>query len=346
MGYNPVMNFEKVKVYAVFLAIAVTAACSPGERTPAPPVKGSTVDLSALKSKFEFRGGIVFQSDLDGDNDIYLLTKDGVTRLTDDPASDEFPKWSPDGTRIAFSSNRSGRFQIYTMSMDGSDVRQVTRSENDAIEEAWFPDGAKIAYTEQKKKALGKSYVLWSVDLTSGAAERLLPEFDGSSALPEFSPAAPLLGFTGKRMRGWDVYVADLSTAAGAPGLARGPTSAAKARPLTGASRPLTEGGKACRPHFSPDGAKIAYTSSEADGKGDIWLMNPDGSGQERLTERPDTYDYFASWSPDGKYVVFSSGTKHYPAEGVWSLALVKIGTKRVIPLFESGARDVFPDWR
>lgn len=325
MGYNPVMNSGTIKASAFLLAMALTAACSPGERTPAPPAQTATVDLNVLKPKFEFRGGIVFQSDLDGDNEIYLLTKDGVTRLTDDPASDEFPKWSPDGTRIAFSSNRSGRFQIHTMSTDGLDVRQVTQAKNDAIEEAWFPDGARIAYTEQIKKTLGKSFALWSVDVASGAAERLLPEFDGSNALPEFSPSAPLLGFTGKRTRGWDVYVADLST---------------------GVWKPLTEGGKACRPHFSPDGGKIAYTSSEADGKGDIWLMNPDGSGKERLTERPDTYDYFVSWSPDGKYVVFSSGTKHYPTEGVWSLALVKIGTKRVIPLFGSGARDVFPDWR
>jgi Tol biopolymer transport system component len=299
-------------------------ACGKPDK-PSAATHGEAADLSALRPAFEFGGGIVFQSDLDGDNDIYLLTGTGLRRLTDDPASDEFPKWSPDGRLIAFSSNRTGRYQIHVMASDGSGVRQVTHSEADAIEQAWFPDGRRLAFTEERKRALGRSYILKDVDLDGGEAGTILPDFDGSSALPEFSPTAPLLGFTGKRLRGWDVYVADLGTKA---------------------FRPLTEGGMACRPHFSPDGSKIAFTSSEADGKGDIWIMNPDGSGRERLTERPETYDYFASWSPDGRSIVFSSGTEHYPTQGIWSLAVVRVATKRVIPLFKSGARDVFPDWR
>ncbi len=308
-------------VSALAAALALIACGRPG---PPAAAGQEVVDLSALRPAFAFGGGIVFQSDLDGDNDIYLLTGAGLRRLTDDPASDEFPKWSPDGRLVAFSSNRTGRYQIHVMASDGSDVRQVTRSEADAIEEGWFPDGRRLAFTEERKRTLGRSYVLKEIGLDGGEAVTLLPDFDGSSALPEFSPGGLLLGFTGKRLRGWDVYVADLAKKS---------------------FRPLTEGGKACRPHFSPDGSKIAFTSSEADGKGDIWIMNPDGSGRERLTELPETYDYFASWSPDGKSIVFSSGTEHYPTQGVWSLAVVRVSSKRVVPLFKSGARDVFPDW-
>jgi Tol biopolymer transport system component len=297
----------------------------PACRQAPPPRPASPVDLSAFKPKFEFRGRILFQSDLSGNNEVYLLTRDGLRNLTNDPSSDEFPKWSPDGKRIAFSSNRSGRFQIYVMNEDGTDVVPVTRVENDAIELAWFPDGKKIAFTEQIPRTFGRSYVMRSVDLASGTTEKLLPKFEDSNALPEFSPNGRWLAFTGKRFAGWDAFVADLAT---------------------GESRPLTEGGAACRPHFSPNGTKLAYVSASADGKGDIWLMNPDGSGKERLTERPETWDYFPGWSPDGKYIVFCSGTEHYPTEGVWSLNLIKVGTKRIIPLFTSGARDVFPDWR
>ncbi len=307
---------------ALFLS-AVLLACARGERS-APAAPAPAADLSSYKPMNEFRGRIVFQSDLDGDNDIYLLTREGLTRLTDDPASDEFPRWSPDGRRIAFSSNRSGRYQIHVMDADGSRVVQATRSEADAIEESWFPDGRRIAYTEQKKKALGRSYTLWSVALDGGRTERVLPEFDGSNALPDISPAAPLLGFTGKRLRGWDVYVADLQTRAWLA---------------------LTKGGRACRPRFSPDGSRIAYVSSDADRKGDIWLMRPDGSGKRRLTAMPETWDYFPAWSPDGKHLVFSSGTEHYPTQGRWSLSMVKADTGTVAPLFASGARDVFPDW-
>jgi Tol biopolymer transport system component len=314
-----------MKKLAVLVLTAVVGAACGGREKPVKPQAGLPVDLSALKPQFEFRGRIVFQSDLDGDNEIYLLTREGVRRLTDNAWSDEFPRWSPDGRRVAFVADPSGRRQVYLMNEDGSGIRQATRSEHEAIEPGWFPDGRRLAYTEERKRTIGRSYEMFALDLETGRAERLLPKFDGSNALPDFSPAAPHLAFTGKKTVGWGVYLADL---------------------LTGESRVLTSGGGACRPRFSPDGRELVYVSSSADGKGDIWLMKADGTGQERLTELPETYDYFPAWSPDAKYAVFASGTKHYPHEGTWSLALVKIGTKRVVPLFRSGARDVFPDWR
>jgi Tol biopolymer transport system component len=311
------------------LIFLVVLGCRGRDVGPADSSAGSPAaqvsDLSSFRPQSEFRGRIVFQSDLGGNNDIYLLTGGGLRRLTQDPASDEFPRWSPDGRSIAFTSNRGGTSQIYVMDADGENVRRVTSGEHEAIEEGWYPDGKRIAYTVQKKKTIGRSYRLMTTDLSSGAVTPLLPEFNGSTALPDFSPTAPLLAFTGKRTMGWDAFLANLRT---------------------GEIRTLTEGGKACRPRFSPDGTRIAYVSSSADGKGDVWLMNPDGGGKEQLTDRPDSYDYYPAWSPDGKWIVFASGTKHYPTEGTWELALVKAGTKLVVPLFKSGSRDVFPDWR
>jgi TolB protein len=57
------------------------------------------------------------------------------------------PTWSPDGTRIAFSSARDGNYEIYVMTSVGSEIKQLTNTEWAEAEPAWSPDGKQIAYT-------------------------------------------------------------------------------------------------------------------------------------------------------------------------------------------------------
>jgi len=282
------------------------------------------VDDQGPRAEFAFRGRIAFQSNRDGDRDIYLLTKTRLRKLTDNTWHDEYPQWSPDGSRIAYTANPEGHYDLFVMNADGSQVTRITSSPKDEIEHAWFPDGKSLAFTIEERKGIRRRFSLWSVELETGKIERMLSDFPGYTALPNFSPSDPLMGFTGKKAIGWDVFMHDFRT---------------------GGTQALTQGGKACRPHFSPDGGKVAYVSAKADGKGDIWIMNPDGSEKQRLTERDETSDYFPSWSPDGKYIVFSSSLQHRIDRGAWSLFLVRVSTGTVIPLFKSGHRDLFPDW-
>jgi len=288
------------------------------------PNTNKATEIPRLKAKFPFKGRIVFQSSMDGDNDIYLLTSKGLKKLTDNSWDDEYPKWSPDGKRIAFTANPKGNYDLFIMQADGSNIVQVTTSPKDDIEHAWFPDGKKIAFTEQVKRGFRKRFTLLMIDLRSKRTNKVIPEFRKSNSLPNFSPAAPLMAFTGKRTIGWDVFIYDLEK-----------------KEFQG----LTEGGKGCRANFSREG-KIAYVSSTADGKADIWLMEPDGSEKMRLTERDETYDYYPCWSPDGKYIVFSSSSQGHPRKGNWSLYMVKVNSKRIFPLFDSPGRDQFPDWK
>lgn len=84
-------------------------------------------------------------------SDIHVIGTDGTgdTRLTFHEREDASPSWSPDGTRIAFVSNRNGRLEIYVMNADGTGVSRLTRnleSRGDAYKPAWSPDGSRIAY--------------------------------------------------------------------------------------------------------------------------------------------------------------------------------------------------------
>src|SRR5512145_404215 len=82
--------------------------------------------------------------------DIWIVDADGSrpTRLTTHPASDRSPRFSPDGARIAFASNRDGDFEIFVMSARGGDAAtQLTFNEGDADRiPSWTADGTEIVY--------------------------------------------------------------------------------------------------------------------------------------------------------------------------------------------------------
>lgn len=67
-------------------------------------------------------------SDRDGDNEIYLMkvAGDNLTRLTDHPANDVSPAWSPDGQQLAFASNRGGNLDVYVINADGTGLVRLT----------------------------------------------------------------------------------------------------------------------------------------------------------------------------------------------------------------------------
>ena len=84
--------------------------------------------------------------------DVFFSRSDGtgLRQLTDDPYLDRAPRWSPDGTRIAFYSNRSGSYEMWTINPDGSGLQEVTKDTPlTPAYPTWSPDGLRIAYTEQ-----------------------------------------------------------------------------------------------------------------------------------------------------------------------------------------------------
>src|SRR5690606_32927267 len=92
---------------------------------------------------------IIFASQRDGNWELYLMDANGerVRRLTDDPAADTNPAWSPDGGRVAFESTRAGYSDIYVMPAAGGEPINLTNwpysSEHGPT---WSPDGGSLAF--------------------------------------------------------------------------------------------------------------------------------------------------------------------------------------------------------
>ncbi len=293
--------------------------CAQGEKKPL-PAAASEEDLLA---KIPFEGRIIFQSNMDGDNEIYLLTQATLHKLTDNEWDDLFPVWSPSGDRIAFSSNRHGSYDIFLMRADGSSQQALFSTDADEKEPAWFPDGNSLVFTRETKKLLRSRGALFRYDLRTQKTTRVISDFSNSHGIADVSASGKTLTFTGKRAMGWDAAVYDL-----------------KLNTVTF----LAEGGKSCRGRFSPDGNNLAFVSSQADGKGDIWMTGPEGGGKTRLTLRDATYDYFPSWSPDGRFIIFNSSTQH-DHDGDWQLYIFDLETQTATLLFDSPGSDIFPDW-
>ena len=101
------------------------------------------------------RPKIVFNSTRDGNSEIYAMEIDGSNqvRLTNHPAEDNDPSWSPDGRRIAFVSNRdNGVEHIYSMDSDGRNVTQLTRESNGShpgVVSRWGKDCVHFATREE-----------------------------------------------------------------------------------------------------------------------------------------------------------------------------------------------------
>ncbi len=273
--------------------------------------------------RFLIEGKIIFQSNFDGDNEIYLIEGKNLKKLTDNTWEDEYPVWSPEGKRIAFSANPKGNYDIFVLDLESGGIKAATSLSSDEKSPCWFPDGKRIAFSRHLKKFLREEIDIFEVSLSTGEIKKVISDFSRNNAIPHISPSAPLLTFTAKRTIGWDVALYDLEKRK---------------------SEFLTEGGKGCRARFSRDGKKLVYVDSSADGKGDIWIMNHDGSEKTRLTFWDKTYDYFPCFSPDGKNIAFNSSSQR-DHNGDWKLFIFDLQSREARLLFDSPGNDIFPDW-
>ena len=125
--------------------------------------------LAIYKQMEDYFGGADAWHGAGGPLNVMDLRSRSTTRITTDPSIDTSPSFSPDGTKIAFNSDRGGQAQLYVMNTDGSGVRRISYGGGRYTTPVWSPRGDFIAFTKQTG---GEFHI--GVMRPDGSDERLL----------------------------------------------------------------------------------------------------------------------------------------------------------------------------
>lgn len=203
------------------------------------------------------------------------------------------PSWSPDGSRIAFTSDADGNYEIYTMKADGSDVRQLTftRPPTQHVGPKYSPDGTQLLFASDRgERDRATQQDLWVMPSDGGAPTRLTTGLNNRESR-SWSPDGRRI-VTQTIVDGVGQLVVMNADGTGQRRITDFPKSTPTFRP--GGIFPAMSG--AVTPAWSPDGKWIAFASNHR-GNYDVYVVRPDGSGLRRVTHDP-KQELSVGWGP------------------------------------------------
>lgn len=268
-------------------------------------------------------------------SDIYAIDPDGSDRIniTNHPASDAAPAFSPDGRTIAFQSDRDDNSEIYVMAADGSNPTRLTNSPAADSEPAFSADGQRIAFQSNRDGNL-EIYTMATdgsgvVRLTNNAIADSSPAFSPDGRRIAFVRAGPVPLNPGNAFSRNEIWT----------------------MALDGSDQTrLTFDNGDLDPAWSPDGLTIAFVRSVFR-RHKLHTMAADGSGQTNISDSTGTcgeffFDFHPAFSPDGDRIVFAS-TRDDPSRlclsGPTRIYTADPDGSNIEPLSVEGRQ---PDWQ
>lgn len=143
-----------------------------------------------------YRTPVVFESNRDGNAEIYLLDPDGqLVNLTQNPAADTAPIWSPDGEWVAFLSDRTGKTEIFLMNVSGTRLVQITNEPSVSWMGpiTWSSDGKRLAISGQWSGDGNRNWI-YLIDI-SRSNEVIRMSFSRDAYQPRWAPQGNLLAY-------------------------------------------------------------------------------------------------------------------------------------------------------
>jgi len=240
---------------------------------------------------------IAFTSSRDGQYAIYTMSADGdgqrrLTEARDEPsdASPFFqidPAWSPDASKIAFTSGRNGSSDVFVMNADGTGSTSLTSTEQNDTRPTWSADGASIAFARDGD--------IWVMGADGSDARRISDVFAEESD-PAWSPDGELIAYV-RRTPGTAIQNVWVM------------------RPDGSGRRALAkQDGRAFTPAWSPDSARVVFSTNAEGDVYELFTVGADGKGLRRVA--PTAGDNFEpSWSPDGSRIAYQEGGAIFTVE-------------------------------